>query len=259
MMPSANINASNNRQLPKVEPVIEVVDVYKSFGSNKVLKGINLQVYPGENLVIVGKSGCGKSVLIKCIAGLIRPDSGCIKVLGDDITRLNHDQLDQIRSNIGFLFQNGALYDSMTVRENLAFALRYHRHIKSKDEMQQLILEALTNVGLAYAIDYMPAALSGGMRKRIGIARALILKPQVILYDEPTTGLDPVTAKGINELILSVQRTYGAASMIITHDMACVKTTANRIVVLSDGMCQAAGTYQELQYCSNPAVKEFFS
>jgi phospholipid/cholesterol/gamma-HCH transport system ATP-binding protein len=244
--------------LPADEPIIEVVNLHKSFGSNHVLQGIDLKVYPGENLVILGKSGCGKSVLIKCIAGLIRPDRGSIKVLGQDITQLNHDELDQLRSKIGFLFQNGALYDSMTVRENLAFPLRHHKALYSHAALQALILEALENVGLAYAIHMMPSELSGGMRKRIGIARALILRPKVILYDEPTTGLDPVTARGINELILSVQRKYGTASLIITHDMACVKTTANRIVVLANGVCQVEGTYRALQESDDPAVTDFF-
>jgi phospholipid/cholesterol/gamma-HCH transport system ATP-binding protein len=243
---------------PAGEPVVEVKNVYKSFGKNAVLKGINLKVYPGENLVVLGKSGCGKSVLIKCIAGLIRPDAGSIHVLGRDITRLSHDDLDRLRSRIGFLFQGGALYDSMTVRENLAFPLRRHRALYNKPQMEAIIREVLQNVGLAHAIEMMPSELSGGMKKRIGIARTLILKPDVILYDEPTTGLDPVTARGISELIVAVQQKYGAASLIITHDMACVKATANRIMLLANGICQAEGTYQALQQSSDPAVKEFF-
>lgn len=240
-------------------PVIETSNLYKSFGNKAVLKGINLKVYPGENLVVLGKSGCGKSVLIKCIAGLIRPDSGSIYVLGQDITKLSHDALDHLRSRIGFLFQSGALYDSMTVRENLAFPLRRHRTLYTKAEMDEMIRKVLENVGLAHAIDMMPSELSGGMKKRIGIARTLILKPDIILYDEPTTGLDPVTARGISELIVTVQKKYKAASLIITHDMACVKATANRIVLLANGICQAEGTFHALQQSSDAAVNEFFN
>jgi phospholipid/cholesterol/gamma-HCH transport system ATP-binding protein len=243
---------------PQGVPVIEVTGLHKSFGSNHVLKGVDLRLSEGENLVVLGKSGSGKSVLIKIIGGLIRPDAGSVRVLGQEITSLKLDELDHLRAHIGFLFQSSALYDSMTVRQNLEFPMRRHRMALTPGQMQSRLQEVLENVGLSHAIDLLPAELSGGMRKRIGIARTLILRPKVILYDEPTAGLDPVTARGISQLIVAVQKRYGSSSLIITHDLACVKTTANRIVVLEGGVCRAEGTYQQLQTSPIPAVKEFF-
>ena len=242
----------------KVKQVIHIEKLNKSFGENKVLRNFDFDLYEGENVVVLGKSGSGKSVLIKCIIGLMKPDSGSINVLGKEIPALNHNELDRIRVKVGFLFQSNALYDSMTVRENLEFPLRRHWINTSKENENALVLEALTNVGLAHTVDMMPSELSGGMRKRIALARTLILKPEIILYDEPTTGLDPITGKEISSLILDVQKKYNTSSVIISHDMNCVKFTANRIVVLIDGMCYANGTYEELKKSNDKKVKQFF-
>ena len=233
--------------------------LFKSFGSNHVLRGFDLDLFKGENLVVLGKSGSGKSVLIKCMVGLLQPDSGNVEVFGKNIPALNQEELDHIRVRIGFLFQSSALYDSMTVRENLEFPLRRHWINKDKEEVEALVLEALDNVGLRHAIDLMPSELSGGMRKRIGLARTLILKPDIILYDEPTTGLDPITGREISRLILDIQHRYNTSSIIITHDMGCVRIVANRIMVLSDGVCYAEGTYDELSQSKDPVIQPFFA
>lgn len=233
--------------------------LFKSFGSNHVLRGVDLDLFKGENLVVLGKSGSGKSVLIKCMVGLLQPDSGNVEVFGKNIPALNQEELDHIRVRIGFLFQSSALYDSMTVRENLEFPLRRHWINKDKEEVEALVLEALDNVGLRHAIDLMPSELSGGMRKRIGLARTLILKPDIILYDEPTTGLDPITGREISRLILDIQHRYNTSSIIITHDMGCVRIVANRILVLSDGVCYAEGTYDELSQSKDPVIQPFFA
>jgi phospholipid/cholesterol/gamma-HCH transport system ATP-binding protein len=240
--------------------VIEINNLNKSFGDNHVLRNFSMNLYKGENLVVLGKSGSGKSVLIKCIIGLMLPDSGSIKVLGQDIHELNQEALDKIRVKVGFLFQSNALYDSMTVRENLEFPLRRHGMKKQQDpqEVEKLILETLTHVGLAHTIDMMPVELSGGMRKRIALARTLILRPDIILYDEPTTGLDPVTAREISELIVEVQHTYQTSAIIISHDMNCITITSNRVVMLIDGKGYAVGTYAELKKSNDPKVHEFF-
>jgi phospholipid/cholesterol/gamma-HCH transport system ATP-binding protein len=242
------------------EAVIEIKNVFKSFGDNHVLRDFSMSLYKGENLVVLGKSGSGKSVLIKCIIGLMMPDSGSILVFGKDVTELNQQQLDAMRVKVGFLFQSNALYDSMTVRENLEFPLRRHWVKAQQDskEVEQLILETLEDVGLAHTIDMMPSELSGGMRKRIALARTLILRPDIILYDEPTTGLDPVTAREISELIVEVQRKYDASSIIISHDMNCINITSNRVVMLIDGMCYAVNTFSELKKINDPKVHEFF-
>ena len=224
--------------------VLEITDLKKSFGSKSVLKNINLTLQKGENLVILGKSGSGKSVLIKCIVALIDPDAGRLIVLKEDIATLKIKALNNLRKKIGFLFQSAALYDSMTVRENLEFPLREMK-FKNSNERDILVKEALENVGLIEAIDKMPSELSGGMRKRIGLARTLILKPEIMLYDEPTTGLDPITAKEISYLILEVQKKQNTSSIIITHDIACAKITADRVVVIIDGVFVAEGTYEE--------------
>jgi phospholipid/cholesterol/gamma-HCH transport system ATP-binding protein len=238
--------------------IVDVRNLSKSFGDNYVLKNFNFQLKKGENVVILGKSGSGKSVFIKCIIGLIKPDSGEISLLGKNITTLSKEGLDEIRANIGFLFQSNALYDSMTVRENLEFPLRRHGIEKSKKESDQLILEALTNVGLAETVDMMPSELSGGMKKRIALARTLILKPQIILYDEPTTGLDPITGREIGNLILAIQKKYTTSSIIISHDMNCVKLVADRIVVLIDGRSYAEGTFDELKRSQDKKISQFF-
>jgi phospholipid/cholesterol/gamma-HCH transport system ATP-binding protein len=223
-----------------------------------VLDGFNMKLYPGENLVVLGRSGSGKSVLIKCVIGLLPADEGVINVFGEAVTEMSSEQLDQARVKMGFLFQSNALYDSMTVRENLEFPLRRHWFKLSAEEINRMVLEALEDVGLAYTVDMMPAELSGGMRKRIALARTLILKPQVIFYDEPTTGLDPITGKEISELIVEVQKKYNTSSLIISHDMRCVRLTADRIVVLLDGKSYAEGTYDELKQSKDANVYHFF-
>ena len=239
-------------------PQIEISNVSKSFGSNKVLVDFNLSVNKGENAVVLGKSGSGKSVLIKCVVGLLAYDSGSIKVLGKEISELSQIDLDKMRVKIGFLFQNSALYDSMTVRENLEFPMRRHWFEMSKDETDKLVEEALENVGLLNAIDMMPSDLSGGMRKRIGLARTLILKPEIVLYDEPTTGLDPITGREIVQLMMDLQKKYDTTSIIISHDMSVAKTTSNKVVILVDGKNYAEGSFDQLQKSEDPKVKQFF-
>jgi len=243
----------------EISPVLELKELRKSFGDNRVLNGFSLQLFEGENLVVMGKSGSGKSVMIKCLVGLMQADSGSIRIKGQDITVLGQTELDILRTEIGFLFQGSALYDSMTVRENLEFPLRRHKQkLKMKETTQDLIIEALGNVGLVGAIDLMPAELSGGMQRRVALARALILKPKIILYDEPTTGLDPITAKEIIQLMRSIQKKYGTSSLIITHDVDCARVISNRIILLVDGINYAQGTYQELSQSDDPQVKAFF-
>ncbi len=237
--------------------VVEISNLKKSFGSNNVLTNMNLTIEKGENLVVLGKSGSGKSVLIKCLVGLIAPDSGTVTLLGEDIAALKSDALNELRKKVGFLFQSAALYDSMTVRENLAFPLRGSNEL-SQEEVETLITEALTNVGLIEAIDKMPSELSGGMRKRVGLARALILKPEIILYDEPTTGLDPITSKEISRLILDVQEKYNTSAIIITHDIECARITANRMIIIKEGTTVAEGTYKELSTSKDEWVSSFF-
>lgn len=240
-------------------PMIEIKDLHKTFGKdNKILKGVNLVLNKGEDLVVLGRSGSGKSVTIKCIVGLIEPDKGEIKVFNENVLNISKKELNEIRVKIGFLFQSGALYDSMSVRENLAFTLTKHKRDLSPEEVENEVLEALENVGLADAIDKMPSELSGGMKKRIGLARTLILKPEIILYDEPTTGLDTITSREISELILDIKHKQKTSSIIITHDMACAKLTADRIVVLKDGVIHAEGTYEELEKDEDEWVRSFF-
>lgn len=248
----------NPERTHKAESVIKIKGLKKSFGDNHVLRDFNVDLLEGENLVVLGKSGSGKSVLIKCIIGLMYPNAGTIEVFGEEIPELSHDDIDKMREKVGFLFQSNALYDSMTIRQNLEFPLRRHWIKTTKESVTDLVMEALTNVGLAGTVDMMPAELSGGMRKRIALARTLILKPKIILYDEPTTGLDPITGREICNLILEIQKKYNTSSIIISHDMNCVKITANRIVMLIDGICYATGTYDELSRSSDKRIKEFF-
>ncbi|WP_333809244.1 ABC transporter ATP-binding protein [Flavobacterium sp.] len=238
--------------------IISFKNVYKSFGDNEVLKDVNFVVNETEDLVILGRSGSGKSVTIKCLVGLVKLDKGEIKVFDKVISDLHSNELNEIRSRIGFMFQNGALYDSMTVRQNLAFTLKHHKTEITEDQIQQNIIEALEDVGLEEAIDKMPAELSGGMQKRIALARTLIIRPEIILYDEPTSGLDTITSREISELIISVQKKRKTTSLIITHDMACAKLTGNRIIILKDGSIYTEGSYDELEESSDEWVRSFF-
>ena len=240
------------------EPVIEVSHLKKSFGKNHVLTDFNLTIQRGENVVVLGKSGCGKSVLIKCIVGLLKYDGGSLKVFGKEISETGHHELDEMRAHIGFVFQSSALYDSMTVKENLEFALRRHGRHKTKEELKTLVEETLNNVGLLHAINLMPVELSGGMRKRIGLARALVLHPEIMLYDEPTTGLDPITAEEISNLMLLMQKKYNTSSIIISHDMHCAQIIANRLVLLIDGINYAQGTFDYLKKLDDSKVHSFF-
>jgi phospholipid/cholesterol/gamma-HCH transport system ATP-binding protein len=242
----------------KTAPIISIKSLHKTFGKNKILKGINLEVTKGESLVVLGRSGSGKSVTIKCLVGLVTPDQGTIKIFDKEITTSNENELNDVRVRIGFMFQNGALYDSMSVRQNLTFTLKHHTRNLTEPEIESKIIEALQNVGLKEAIDKMPAELSGGMQKRIALARAIIIKPEIILYDEPTSGLDTITSREISDLILSVQEKYKTTSIIITHDMACAKSTGNRIVIVKEGEICAEGTYPELEKSDDEWVRSFF-
>jgi len=241
------------------KPVVEITNLYKSYGSNKVLDAFNLKLYEGENLVVMGKSGSGKSVMIKCLIGLEEPDSGSISIMGQAIKTLSREELDELRTEIGFLFQGSALYDSMSVRENLEFPLR--RHTKKFGVIKDttpLVMEALQNVGLSHAIDLMPNELSGGMKRRVALARTLILQPKIILYDEPTTGLDPITAKEIILLMKNIQQQYKTSSIIITHDVDCARVISNRMILLVDGTNYAEGTFDELKALKDEKVQAFF-
>lgn len=248
-----------NEAPDRSKAVIEVENLSKSFGDNHVLQNFNLILKEGENLVVLGKSGSGKSVLIKCIVGLIGIDSGKINVLGKNIPGLEQEELDRLRAEIGFLFQGSALYDSMTVRENLEFPLRRHvEKFGGNADSLQLVREALHSVGLEETMDLMPAELSGGMKKRVALPRALILKPKIIFYDEPTSGLDPITAKEICYLMLELQQKFHTSSLIITHDMECARITSNRVVILIDGQNYVQGDYRELENSKDPNIKAFF-
>ena len=242
-------------------PIIKVLSIhhlYKSFETNHVLIDFNLVLEKGESVVVLGKSGSGKSVLIKCIIGLLKPDKGSIVMFKKNMLDLNENELDRLRAKVGFLFQSNALYDSMTVKENLEFPLRRHWLRVSQDEMNKMVLQALEDVGLAHTVNMMPAELSGGMRKRIALARTLIMKPEIILYDEPTTGLDPITGKEIIGLMKEIQKKYGTTSLIISHDMNCVKMASNRVVILLDGRCYVSDSYEQLTHNTDPKVKQFF-
>jgi len=242
----------------KHEIVVDIEHISKSFGSKEVLKDITLKIKRGENVVVLGKSGQGKSVTIQCIVGLLTQDSGTIKVFGEEVSEMSDEELKALRTKVGFLFQSGALYDSMTVRENMEFPLTRVLKMKDQAEIDQRIEEVLDAVGLMEAIDKMPSDLSGGMRKRAGLARTMIVRPEIMLYDEPTTGLDPITSREISQLILQVQKKYKTTSIIITHDMECAKITADRIVIMNDGKYIAEGSFDELKNSKDELVKSFF-
>jgi phospholipid/cholesterol/gamma-HCH transport system ATP-binding protein len=243
----------------ETENVVRIKGLSKAFKEKSILKDIHLNINKAENVVVLGKSGSGKSTLIKCMIGLTDPDEGEICIFGQDMATINYDELNRFRVRIGFLFQSGALYDSMTVYENLAFPLRHHKKEMGKEKLDELIHEALDNVGLPEAGNMMPAELSGGMSKRIGLARTLILKPEIMLYDEPTTGLDTATAKEISQLILDLQRKYKISSLIITHDITCAKMVADRVVMLKEGVIIAEGSYDEMENNNDEWIRSFFS
>jgi phospholipid/cholesterol/gamma-HCH transport system ATP-binding protein len=248
-----------NTSIPNQKPIIEIKDLKKSYGDNHVLDGFNMVLNEGENLVIMGKSGSGKSVMIKCLIGLEEHDSGTVVIMGKDISELSREELDDLRTEVGFLFQGSALYDSMTVRENLEFPLRRHKKKFGKIiDTTPLVMEALENVGLAHTINLMPEELSGGMKRRIALARTLILQPRIILYDEPTTGLDPITAKEILLLMMSIQKKYNTSAIIITHDVDCARVISNRMILLVDGINYIEGTFEELSTSTDPKVQAFF-
>lgn len=247
------------KAVDKNEMIISIKDLYKSFGDNKVLRGVDIDIYKRENVVVLGRSGTGKSVLIKLICGLLKPDSGTVNVFGKEVDKLNQIELQKLRLKIGFSFQSSALYDSMTVRENLAFPLvRNHRHMTHK-QITEAIESVLDDVGLKQTIDQMPAELSGGQRKRIGIARTLILHPEIMLYDEPTAGLDPITCIGINNLINLVKDKFNTTSIIITHDLACAKTTGDRVAMMFEGKFIKQGTFDEVFNSDDERIRNFYN
>jgi len=256
---SENTETKKPASSPKDEVVIHAKGIAKAFGDKEVLKDINFDLKRGENMVVLGKSGMGKSVTIQCIVGMLKPDAGTLTVLGENVAEMGDEELKQLRMKIGFLFQSGALYDSMTVRENLEFPLTRVLKLNDQQEIDKRVEEVLDGVGLLDAIDKLPSDLSGGMRKRVGLARTLIVKPEIMLYDEPTTGLDPITSREISELILNMQKKYKTSSIIITHDMECARITADRIVVMDDGEYIAEGSYKELQKSDNQMVRSFFN
>lgn len=248
-----------NPNIDRNDKVISIRGLKKAFDDFEVLKGVDLDLYKGENLVVLGRSGTGKSVLIKIISGLLQADEGSVNVLGKEVGELNPRDLDALRLKIGFSFQNSALYDSMTVRENLEFPLVRHAKHMTEAEREELIYYVLEAVGLSQAINQMPSELSGGQRKRIGIARTLILKPEIMLYDEPTAGLDPITSIEINKLINDVQRRFNTSSIIITHDLTCARAVGDRVVMLLDGQFQRHGTFEEVFESKDERVQAFYN
>lgn len=243
---------------PQSEPVVSVRDLHKSFGSNHVHRGISFDLHRGETLVLLGPSGTGKSVLIKMIIALLKPDQGEVRVFGEPIHSLPRKQLNAVRVRMGFAFQHSALYDSMTVAENLAFPLEMNRPHLSDAEISERVTQVLEAVGLPLTRHQMPASLSGGQRKRIGVARSLIMEPEIMLYDEPTAGLDPIAAAEFNELLLQVQREYHTASIMITHDLASAKAVADRILMLFDGKVYREGSFDDIFSTDDPRVRAFY-
>jgi phospholipid/cholesterol/gamma-HCH transport system ATP-binding protein len=240
------------------DAVVAIRNLKKSFGTKEVLSDISMDLFKGENLVVLGKSGQGKSVAIKCIVGLLEQDAGSLKVFGTEVNGLSQEEWKALRMKIGFLFQSAALYDSMTVAQNLEFPLTRVLKLKDRNDIRQRTEEVLEGVGLLDAIDKMPSDLSGGMRKRVGLARTLILKPEIMLYDEPTTGLDPITSAEISNLMMQMQEKYHTSSVIITHDMACARITADRVMVMNNGSFVAEGNYEQLENSNDKLVRSFF-
>lgn len=249
--------AEENSNAIGTETVIRIRNLHKAFDGTQVLNGVDLDLKKGENLVVLGRSGTGKSVLIKCIVDLITPDEGEIEVLGEDVRRLNSEQINAMRRNVGFSFQLSALYDSMTVRENLEFPLKRNLGIFDQKILNEKVMHALEEVSMEHAVDQWPADLSGGQKKRVGIARTLILNPKIMLYDEPTAGLDPITSEEINELVLEVQKRHGTSSIIITHDLSCARAIANRVIFLYNGVNHFDGSFEELTRTQDPLLKTF--
>lgn len=249
----------NEHKIDQSERVIAIRGLYKSFGTLEVLRGVDLDVFKGENVVVLGRSGTGKSVLIKIIAGLLRPDKGMVNVLGKEVDTISEPELQKLRLKLGFSFQSSALYDSMNVRENLEFPLIRNMGTLSKKEVDMVVEETLEAVGLSNKINQMPAELSGGQRKRIGIARTLMLKPEIMLYDEPTAGLDPVTCIEINKLIIEVQERYHTSAIIITHDLTCAKMTGDRVIMLYEGKVAKAGSFEEVFSSGDTEAKNFYN
>lgn len=239
-------------------PAIRVRNVSKCFGDRAVLRGVDLDLWPSENLVVLGRSGTGKSVLIKIVVGLLAPDDGQVEVLGQRVHALRPAARDALRLRVGFSFQNAALYDSMTVSENLAFPLRMNQPCLARAEVRDRVERALSDVGLLHARHQMPAELSGGQRKRVGIARTLILEPEIMLYDEPTAGLDPITSAEINDLIVSVQETWRTSAIIITHDLTCARATGDRVAMLVEGKVLRMGTFEHVFASDDPRIRSFY-
>jgi phospholipid/cholesterol/gamma-HCH transport system ATP-binding protein len=247
------------KQPNDLQKVVEIKNLKKSFGDRVVLNNVSLDVFDKENLVVLGRSGTGKSVLIKCMVGLLRPDSGSIRVLEYDVPSLSPAELNELRLQVGFSFQGSALYDSMTIRENLEFPLKRNLGLRDPKQRLEMVMTSLKEVGLEQTLNQKPAELSGGMKKRIGIARTLILKPKIMLYDEPTSGLDPVTAAEINDLIMQVRDKYNTASIIITHDISCARQISDRIVALINGESKLEGTFNDLKEANDSDLKHFFN
>ena len=238
-------------------PAIAVDDLHKSFGSQKVLNGISLAVSRGETLAVLGRSGTGKSVLLRLIIGLEKPDSGSVRIHGQDIVGLALDQLGEIRMKMGFLFQHAALYDSLTVEQNVAFPLQHHKKEMSKSEHGDRVKQLLTEVGMEGIFSRSPSDISGGMQKRVGLARALALEPDILLLDEPTAGLDPISAAEINDLVLKLQEEHHMASIVVTHDLHSAKTIAGRLALINEGNVVIEGSFEELQKSDIEFVREF--
>ena len=258
MVEDSVIESKKRQPENRADIVIAIKGLKKAFGKKAVLKDINLELKRGENLVVLGRSGMGKSVAIQCIVGLLKPDGGSLKVFNSEVAEMSDRELKQLRIKTGFLFQSGALYDSMTVRENLEFPLTRVLMLKDQKEIDRRVIDALYSVGLVESIDKMPSDLSGGMRKRAGLARTIIVNPEIILYDEPTTGLDPITSREISNLILSIQKKYKTSSIIITHDMECARIAADRMLIMDDGVFIAEGSFDALHKSKNKTEEAFF-